>query len=91
MSNSTSPPTDPATERTEVRRQLADTIDFVRDRIRTAELETPEDERMVIRWVRAQGYLTGQYRQLLKDRDLDEMQDDLELLQRAQDIREDER
>ena len=51
----------------------------------------PADERMAIPWIRAQGYLTGQYRQLFKDRDLVEMQDDLELLQRAAELQEDDR
>ena len=49
MTSHSSGATDPTTERDHVRRQLVDTIDFVRDRIRTADLETPEDKRMMIR------------------------------------------
>ena len=90
MTDSISPSTstDPATERERVRQQLASTIDTVHERIQDADPESPDEEQMLIRWTRTLGYLSGQYRKLLKDRDLDEMQDELELLQRATDVTE---
>jgi hypothetical protein len=50
--------------------------------------ETPAEHRRYLEQVRTLGQLAGQYRLLTRDTDVDEMQDQLELLQRAHDIRE---
>ena len=43
-----------------------------------------ENEKVRQGWFRTLGYLTGQYRQLLNDRDLEEMEERLEALEAAQ-------
>ncbi|WP_202593593.1 hypothetical protein [Halococcus sediminicola] len=45
------------------------------------ELDDTEAQRLQIRWTRTLGYLAGQYRKLMKDTDIDEMEEDIELLQ----------
>jgi len=77
------------TERDDVLASLAETMAEVRERIDPSAATTPEEQELQIKWVRAHGYLAGQYRMLKRDTDLDEMEDELELLERARDIRED--
>ncbi len=60
--------------------KLATRIDSIDDRVATLMYAEETDERILIRWIRTQGYLAGQYRKLMKDTDIDEIQDDLELL-----------
>ncbi|WP_306059979.1 hypothetical protein [Natronococcus wangiae] len=61
--------------------RFAATIELTHERIETAEAESPDVQELQIKWIRALGYLAGQYRKLLKDEDLDEMAEELELLQ----------
>jgi hypothetical protein len=75
-------------DREEILSILKDAIQDVRDRTNSREVETPEDERMLIKWYRTLGSLTGQYRQLQKETDLDEMQETIELLEEATDTKE---
>ena len=82
---------DQTTEREEVLSILADNIRAVDDRIDAREFKDADDEQLQIRWVRTLGYLSGQYRKLMKDTDIDEMEDELELLQKATDVTEDDR
>lgn len=83
-----SPSIDGPPERDDVLTMLGETMQDVRDRIAASDPETPEEERLLIQWVRAQGYLAGQFRTLKADTDLDEMEDHLELLERARDLQE---
>ncbi len=62
---------------------LAETIETVERQIDPDRTETLDEERLQIQWTRTLGYLTGQYRILMKDGDIDEMQGDLELLKLA--------
>lgn len=91
MRKSSSSRTDPTTEREEVLSILADTIRDVHGEIEDRDPDDIDDEKLQIRWVRTLGYLSGQYRKLMKDTDIDEMEDELALLQEATDVREDER
>jgi hypothetical protein len=70
----------PSREREEIMTKLATRIDSIDDRVATLMHAEETDERILIRWIRTQGYLAGQYRKLMKDTDIDEIQDDLELL-----------
>ena len=81
--------TDGPPDRDDVLSSLSETMGVVSERIADSDPETPEEERLLIRWVRTQGYLAGQYRRLKADTDLDEMEDSLELLDRAQAFRGD--
>lgn len=73
-------------EREEIMSSLAGRIDFVDERIADLVAAENTDEKILIRWIRTQGYLAGQYRKLMKDVDIDEMQDDLELLKDVADV-----
>ncbi|ELK54171.1 hypothetical protein D320_11498 [Haloferax sp. BAB-2207] len=44
----------------------------------------PENEKVRQGWMRVLGYLAGQYRQLLKDKDLDELAERIEALEENQ-------
>ena len=49
----------------------------------------PEDlkaQRMQVKWTRTLGYLSGQYRKLMKDTDIDELEEDVELLEKISDM-----
>ncbi|MCU4926467.1 hypothetical protein OB905_10800 [Halobacteria archaeon AArc-dxtr1] len=72
------------TDREEVLALLGETIQTTHSRIQQFEVDADADEELVIKWIRAQGYLAGQYRKLLKDEDLDEMADELEMLKVAE-------
>jgi len=80
MTRTISDPT--RTDREEVLALLADTIETTHDRIAAFEAESPDEQELLIKWIRTLGYLSGQYRKLLKDEDLDEMAADLEMLRR---------
>ncbi|WP_336361922.1 hypothetical protein [Halalkalicoccus salilacus] len=79
------------TDREEVLSILKDAIHDVRDRTEEREIETPDDERMLIKWYRTLATLSGQYRMLQRDTDIDEMEAELELLQQASDLEEEGR
>ena len=76
----TSDSTPDRTDREEVLALLADTIETTHARIEAFEAETHDDQELLIKWIRALGYLSGQYRKLLKDEDLDELEADIDLM-----------
>ena len=73
-------------DRDAVLTRLDEAIQTAHAKVVADDLGEPDDERLQIQWIRALGYLTGQYRQLLKDKDLDEMDADLELIKDAIDL-----
>jgi hypothetical protein len=82
---------DPATgqtEREEILTLLADTIRMTHVRIERFEAETPEEQELLIKWIRALGYLSGQYRTLLRDEDLDVLEEDVDLLKMVSGLEE---
>lgn len=85
-----SPRGDSPPDRDDVLAMLGETMQDVRERIEASDPQTPEEERLLIRWVRTEGYLAGQWRRLKADTDIDEMEDKLELLDRAQERRGDQ-
>ena len=72
-----------STDREKVLDLLADTIEESHSRIDAFEADTIEEQELLIKWIRTLGYLSGQYRKLLKDSDLDELQEDVGLLEMA--------
>lgn len=88
------PPSDDPEEleldREEVLSILEDAIHDVRNRTKEREVETAEDEQMLIKWYRTLGTLSGQYRMLQRDTDIDEMEAELELLRKGSDLRDQE-
>ena len=72
-------------EREEILETLAERIRTIQTHLEESDPD-PNDleaQRLQIKWTRTLGYLAGQYRKLMKDTDLDEMGEDLELLQEA--------
>ena len=70
-------------EREEILEVLANRIRTIQTHLEENDPE-PDDmeaQRLQIKWTRTLGYLAGQYRQLMKDTDLDEMEEDIDLLQ----------
>jgi hypothetical protein len=78
----------PRTDREAILELLADTIRTTHDRIERSEAETPEEQELLIKWIRALGYLAGQYRKLLKDEDLDVLEEDVDLIKTVTDFEE---
>lgn len=70
-------------DRDEILTLMDETIHDVCDRIRSYEVESPEDERMLIKWHRTLATHIGQYRQLQKETDIDGIEENIELLQRV--------
>jgi hypothetical protein len=79
-------PEESETDREHVLSILGEAIHDVRDRTKSRDVETAEDERMLIKWYRTLGTLSGQYRKLQKDTDIEEMEEDLELLRKVTDF-----
>lgn len=88
MSKTTSTPTsDPPTDRDEILSILAEQIRSIHHRIDTYEVEGRADEQLLIKWTRTMAYLTGQYRKLIKDTDIDEMEEQLAVIEAAADLK----
>lgn len=75
-------------EREQILSILATRIRAIDERLDDYEVGDVENEQMVIRWTRTLGYLSGQYRKLMKDTDLDEMEDTLDLVKVVTDLEE---
>lgn len=73
------------TDREAILAILEEAIHDVRDQAMNHEGDTHEGEQMQIKWYRTLATLAGQYRMLQRDTDIDEMEADLELLQKATD------
>ena len=80
---------DSPSEREAILSILAERIRAVDARLdRLDEEVDPDDleaQRMQVKWTRSLGYLAGQYRKLMKDTDIDELKEDVELLEQAAD------
>lgn len=74
------------TEREEVLSILARQIRAINERIQEYDIKESPDEQTLIKWTRTLGYLSGQYRKLMKDTDIDEMEADLEFLKQAKEV-----
>ena len=79
---------DDTTEREEILAVLADQIRTVDRRIEEMDpdLGDMEAQQVQIKWTRTLGYLAGQYRKLMKDIDIDDMEEAMKLLQRANEV-----
>jgi hypothetical protein len=77
------------TEREEILSILARQIRAIDKRIEEYDIEESADEQTLIKWTRTLGYLSGQYRKLMKDTDIDEMEADLEFLKQAKEVMDD--
>ncbi|WP_049898909.1 hypothetical protein [Halococcus agarilyticus] len=73
---------DSPSEREAILGILADQIREIDDRLDDeVDPNDLEAQRMQVKWTRTLGYLAGQYRKLMKDTDIDELEEDVELLE----------
>lgn len=76
-------------ERDEILSILAQTIQTIHAQLEAMDWDaSSENQELAIKWIRALGYLAGQYRKLLKDTDIDEMESELGLLHAASEVRD---
>ncbi|MDG5761825.1 hypothetical protein QA600_21105 [Natronococcus sp. A-GB1] len=91
MTNSKAPSEDAdRSDREEIQQILSQNIQFIHNHLEEMDLDSTDDQELAIKWMRTLGTLSGQYRLLMKDADIDEMQDELELLQDARKVKSDE-
>lgn len=77
---------DAVPEREEMLDLLEDGIEEAHRKVENGRVYDAENEKVRIQWIRALGYAVGQYRQLIKDRDLEEMNERLEAIEEQQGI-----
>jgi hypothetical protein len=70
-------------ERDEIMDLLEDGIQEAHRKVTSGRVRDPEKEKVRQGWHRTLGYLAGQYRQLKKDEDIEELEKELELIKEA--------
>ena len=75
---------DETTDRDQVLAQLDDALEEAHQKAINGRVYDAKNEEVRQGWLRVVGYLAGQKRQLLKDKDLDEMAERIEQLEQAQ-------
>lgn len=80
MSTTTDPPTDTDPDREAILSILAANVRALDEAIDSEPAEDPTDERLRLQQLRTLGSLAGEYRRLQKDRDLDEMAEEIDFL-----------
>lgn len=81
-------PPDPFEEnmdREEVLDRLEDVLEEAHRKATNGRVRNAENEKVRIQWMKAVGYLAGQYRQLVRDKDLEELQEEIEQLKEQYD------
>lgn len=71
-------------DREEVLDRLEDVLDEAHRKAINGRVRNAENEKVRIQWIKAVGYLAGQYRQLVRDKDLEELQAEIEQLKEQQ-------
>ena len=74
--------------RDEILELLEDGIAEAHEKVTSGRVYNPENEKVRIQWIRALAYAAGQYRQLMKDKDLEEMEQRLQRIEEQQEIDE---
>lgn len=72
--------------RDEILELLEDGIAEAHEKVTSGRVYNPENEKVRIQWIRALAYASGQYRQLMKDKDYDEIQERLERIEEREGI-----
>lgn len=81
-----SEPFDEAPDRSEILDLLEDGIQEAHEKVTSGRVYNAENEKVRIKWIRALAYAAGQYRQLMKDKDLEEMEERIEKLEEHRDL-----
>lgn len=87
VSKAETPQADPFADnldREEVLELLEDVLEEAHRKAVDGRVRDAENEKVRIQWIKAVGYLVGQYRQLVKDKDLEELQEEVEYLKEQQ-------
>lgn len=71
-------------DREEVLDRLEDVLEEAHRKATNGRVRDAENEQVRIRWIKAVGYLAGQYRQLVRDKDLEQLQAEIEQLKEQQ-------
>lgn len=78
----------PLAEREDILRMLEDAMDEAHRKVESGRVRDAENEKVRQGWFRVLGYLAGQHRQVIKDKEIEEMQEELELIKEAQGLDE---
>lgn len=71
-------------DREEVLDRLEDVLEEAHRKAINGRVRDAENEKVRQGWMKAVGYLAGQYRQLIRDKDLEELQEEIEALKEEQ-------
>ncbi|MFC6724214.1 hypothetical protein ACFQE1_07470 [Halobium palmae] len=63
---------------------LEGALEEAHEKVESGRVYDAENEKVRIQWIRGLAYVAGQYRQLKKDKDLEEMEARLERIEEAQ-------
>jgi len=75
-------------DREEVLDLLEDVLEEAHRKATNGRVRDAENEKVRIQWIKAVGYLVGQYRQLIRDKDLEELKAEVAELKESEDIPE---
>ena len=66
-------------------KKLEGAMEEVENKIESGRIYDAENEKVRIQWIKCLGYLANSYRSLVKDHDLEELQERIEQLERERD------
>ncbi|MDG5821846.1 hypothetical protein [Natronococcus sp. A-GB7] len=72
--------------RDEILDLLEDGIAEAHEKVTSGRVYNPENEKVRIQWIRALAYASGQYRQLIKDKELEEIHERIEALEEREGV-----
>jgi hypothetical protein len=75
-------------DREEVLDLLEEVLEEAHRKATNGRVRDAENEKVRIQWIKAVGYLVGQYRQLVRDKDLEELKAEVAELKASEDIPE---
>jgi hypothetical protein len=73
----------PLADREDILRMLEDAMNEAHRKVESGRVRDAENEKVRQGWFRVLGYLAGQHRHVMKDKELEEMQEEIELLKEA--------
>lgn len=76
----------PLAEREDILRMLEDAMDEAHRKVESGRVRDAENEKVRQGWFRVLGYLAGQHRQVMNNKDIEELQEEMELLKETQDL-----
>lgn len=77
-------PFDENMDRSDVLDMVETAMQEVHSKVESGRVYDPENEKIRIKWVKALGYLANQHRQIQKDKDLEELAEEIERLKEQQ-------